>query len=531
MQSGGRMDSSSSPGGGKPWMQMSSNMQQGRDGSESQNAASSMSQSLCQLLNIRFLPHPYYPDRYYECVGVQLAERMCPSDCVWDQEQAKCVKVMSNGDDDSHIMTTTPAAMNPCAAAGAGGGQRIQLPHPGDSSRFIVCYDSMRYDVYRCSYGLVWIQDQQMCGMESTTVPTTASTTTESGMTSLCWSGSSSSFYHAYPPDNTRFLQCDPSGHVFVLRCGPHKVWHDGYKTCVNGGSSMTTTSSPQPQGQGQGQGQGPGGMWKWKWDAMASSQQQGQGNQGRGKDDVSNGKQNTTAAEIFLIVCPVSFQYDARRGVCSAAGGGSTNDGADAAAASCPAGFIWQIELYVCIRRIGDGGDSSSDINGQDSSSSDQMKMKDNATVTPTLSDQDNPCLKQAGFYFPFPNNSVFFIQCDLAGNAFVQSCPTGLEWNQELLTCAGAAVGVGDTSSSDDDDEMINGVTPPSGQDPQPDGDDPCSLPFNDGAVFPHPSSTTVFLQCSGGVIVLRACPSSTVWNQRRFSCVPTGMQQPSQ
>jgi len=68
-------------------------------------------------------------------------------------------------------------------------------------------------------------------------------------MKSVCLAapGSSStwSVYHAYPLDASRFLQCDPAGHVFVLRCGADKVWNDAYKTCVGGGG---TTSS---QGQG----------------------------------------------------------------------------------------------------------------------------------------------------------------------------------------------------------------------------------------------------------------------------------------
>lgn len=246
------MASSSSSSGGKPWMswqqQMSSSMQQQQQGSASQVTTTPKPPSnLCSLLHIRFLPHPSDANRYFECVGLQFAERACPSKCVWNQTRAMCVKESDEGDSAAGMTTTTPAAMNPCAAAWG----RLLLPYPGDPSRFIVCYDSMRYDVYQCSAGLVWVQNQQMCGKEASTTTTTPTTTvttstnSDDGMSSLCWT----SFYHAYPPDSTRFLQCDSSGHVFVLHCGPRKIWNDGYKTCVDD-NGMSSTSSMQQQGQ-----------------------------------------------------------------------------------------------------------------------------------------------------------------------------------------------------------------------------------------------------------------------------------------
>ena len=577
MQSAGM--GSSPPAGGKPWMsgQMSS-------GGSQEDSTGSTPANICSLLNVRFVPHPSDASRYYECVGLRFAERQCPRDCVWDQRRTACVvaaedKTTTSG---SAVTTTSSpgAGLSPCAAAGVGGnGWRVQLPYPGDRSRFIVCFDSTRYDIYQCGGGSLWLQDRQMCGTEATTTPTTTTTTTttspSSGMTSLCGSSSgsssASSLYHAFPADSSRFLQCDSAGRVFVLHCGPSRVWHDGYKTCIGGGNDMTTTASTPPQDQGQGQGgrgQGNAGWWMqnrmmtttqhrqpgrgngggWMWNMMISAGQQGQGHrQGQQSRDQGGGSQNTTAAEIFWIVCPLTFQYDARLGTCN--GGGGRGDAGAGTAAACPASFTWNIQLHVCIQRIMTsadvGGGSSSDAAWQDSSSSSSGGQtttngggkNTTSTVTPTLSKEDNPCYPPAaGFYFPFPNNSAFFVQCDLVGNAFVQPCPAGLHWNQQLLTCAAAAPYSDGGRDDDDDDDRTTHTANDTDSNGKPDGMppvDPCSLSFNDGAVFPNPLNAAAFLQCSGGIAVIRLCPSSTVWNQRRFSCVAFAapMQTPPQ
>jgi len=85
-------------------------------------------------------------------------------------------------------VTTTPAPdlANPCASVS--GTTWVQLPYPGDPSRFIVCYDSISFDIYQCSAGLVWMSDRQKCGggggggmMETTTLPPPTTTPTTPG--------------------------------------------------------------------------------------------------------------------------------------------------------------------------------------------------------------------------------------------------------------------------------------------------------------------------------------------------------------
>jgi len=50
------------------------------------------------------------------------------------------------------------------------------------------------------------------------------------------------------------------------------------------------------------------------------------------------------------------------------------------------------------------------------------------------------NPCRGQAvaaaGLFFSHPNPNKF-IQCDIAGDAYVLTCPSGLVWNEYSKTC----------------------------------------------------------------------------------------------
>ncbi|XP_069138969.1 peritrophin-1-like [Argopecten irradians] len=56
------------------------------------------------------------------------------------------------------------------------------------------------------------------------------------------------------------------------------------------------------------------------------------------------------------------------------------------------------------------------------------------------TLTGAANPCLGQTvtnvGLFFSHPDPNKF-IQCDIAGDAYVLSCPSGLVWNEYSKTC----------------------------------------------------------------------------------------------
>ncbi|XP_021351567.1 uncharacterized protein LOC110449195, partial [Mizuhopecten yessoensis] len=58
------------------------------------------------------------------------------------------------------------------------------------------------------------------------------------------------------------------------------------------------------------------------------------------------------------------------------------------------------------------------------------------------------NPCRGQtvtpAGLFFSHPDPNKF-IQCDIAGDAYVLTCPSGLVWNEYSTTCVSPYLGAG--------------------------------------------------------------------------------------
>jgi hypothetical protein len=152
-----------------------------------------------------------------------------------------------------------------------------------------------------------------------------------------------------------------------------------------------------------------------------------------------------------------------------------------------------------------------------------------------------DNPCGRNAGFYHPYPGNQALFIQCDLTGNAFVQPCPSGLIWNQEVLTCippvsntdsiffAANVSRTGNETASVSGSGFFTGngsllsadVLPSSSAGGSGLRVDPCAT-ANDGTFFPHPTNPSAFLHCANRMSTVRYCPPRLVWDQNILTCV---------
>ena len=104
-----------------------------------------------------------------------------------------------------------------------------------------------------------------------------------------------------------------------------------------------------------------------------------------------------------------------------------------------CASGLVWSENQLACVYpfnvQISTGGTGTGSTGT-------------GTTGTGTgLGNLKNPCSQEniaaMKLFFPHPDTSKF-IQCDLWGDVFVNSCPTGLVWNQYSETCASAYIQV---------------------------------------------------------------------------------------
>jgi len=127
------------------------------------------------------------------------------------------------------------------------------------------------------------------------------------------------------------------------------------------------------------------------------------------------------------------------------------------------------------------------------------------------------NPCnanaLARGQIYFAVATNRSQFIECDLLANPNLLVCPSGLYWDQGILSCvypiqAGAGAGV------------INGNQ---GSTLPPTLLNPCTTQaISSGRLFfPHPDANK-FIQCDlWGQTFVVSCPTNLVWNAIMETC----------
>ncbi|XP_069140831.1 uncharacterized protein [Argopecten irradians] len=197
------------------------------------------------------------------------------------------------------------------------------------------------------------------------------------GITNPC-TGTDTLGYFSHPSDNTKFLQC-VQGQMFLVQCPTGEVYNPDSRTCLPPVAKTTplpsVTISPGIQ--------------------------------------VTNpcSPQNLATGSIYYPVQGNIHKFIE----CSPDGSANLLD--------CPAQLQWDQTKKSCV---------------YDHTQTQTVTQAPN-TLTGSGVDK-NPCVGQTvtntGLFFSHPDPTKF-IQCDVAANAFVLSCPSGLVWNEFSTTC----------------------------------------------------------------------------------------------
>ncbi|XP_052057750.1 uncharacterized protein LOC127698375 [Mytilus californianus] len=185
-----------------------------------------------------------------------------------------------------------------------------------------------------------------------------------------CRRNTNNRVYYPHPRDQTKFLQCDVFGRMFVVQCPAGEIYNQATTTCIK---PQTTTLQTTNTGM-----QNP---------CTAAN--------------INNGK-------IYFSVATDSHQFIE----CDLNG--------NANVLTCPSQLLWDENRLSCVYQFQSGV----------------------LVTTPNpnggLGGVANPCRGSSTSrqFFSHPD-ATKFIQCDIAGNAFVLTCPSGLVWNQFSTTC----------------------------------------------------------------------------------------------
>lgn len=201
---------------------------------------------------------------------------------------------------------------------------------------------------------------------------------------SPCKNNPSNRVYFPHPTDITKFLQCDIYSRMYIIQCPQGEVYDNSRAVCTPQNAATNTPVVAPVVTQAPPVTQAP----------------------------VSN-PCTRTAISRGQLYFPVSG--DKTKFIeCDLAGNPQT--------LACPNGLLWDQGMLSCVYPIVATG---------------------NPPVQPTSglpTTVTNPCnaaaIKSNHFFFPHPD-ATKFIQCDLWGQSFVVSCPSGLIWNAYLETC----------------------------------------------------------------------------------------------
>lgn len=489
----------------------------------------------CESRHARYMSMPGNAHMYYECVEGTPREMSCPDKQVWVNPLRKCMPLQPQ-----------PAAQpaepshNPCV-----GLDSRYHPFPSDPRKYMECTTWQRVTVWECGPQQMWSQQTQSCVDQNVMTPVIIiqtpimqpqppiqppieprspapqpSTPVRPVPRSSNPCLYSKSYYHPYPGNATLYIQCDEYGNAFIRRCGTYKVWDDFYKTCVGrenaAGDSETRDSIGGVFIDGEGEiinVMESSGTVASEFSTSARASADFPPVSGRSRVVVSgsdvavpNGNQGP---------CPPGTVYDAAANLC-------LRIAVDVSANSmtgpnCARGNVWDPAAEICIPIVDTieapgmtmlrtfESSISNDVGNRPQD--DGINTVDQFTGDNTIIySGSNPCGSEKNvFYYPFPDNPHYYIQCDQMSNVFIQPCDIGEIWSQEILTCV-------------PDLAEVKAVIPETSTDAKPVESNPCQT--SDLTYHQHPDKQH-FVMCVAGIPYPMQCPYGAFWWEDVKTC----------
>jgi len=212
----------------------------------------------------------------------------------------------------------------------------------------------------------------------------------------VCVNNPTSQVFFSHPSDPTKFLQCDVLNRMYVIQCPAGEVFDISQSGCHPAQQQVTPrpftlpVTTPRPM-----------------ITVTPNSPQ-------------VNANNPCTAQNVARGLLYFTFAGDNTKFYeCDLQGNPSI--------LSCPNLLVWDQNILSCVYPVDLKGTGGNTLNPR---------------PTPQIpaGQNNNPCTQQAlssgRLFFPHPD-STKYIQCDLWGDAFVNSCPARLVWNAYLETC----------------------------------------------------------------------------------------------
>ncbi|XP_076455177.1 uncharacterized protein LOC143289866 [Babylonia areolata] len=209
--------------------------------------------------------YPYDPTKFLMCDNLgHYYITLCPGGAIFNAQTGDCgftspdptqgSNTGNPGDGQNENSHVPLDQCNCTVSSGSGSGSvcsqqalaqnqyyHAYLPDP---TKFIQCDVWGGAFLMPCAPGTVWSQTALVCVHSPATGPTTTTTTTTTqssstvsfDISSVCTTQAlaNNQFYHAYPPDATKYIQCDAAGNSYLMTCGTNTVWSQTAYTCIH---------------------------------------------------------------------------------------------------------------------------------------------------------------------------------------------------------------------------------------------------------------------------------------------------------